>query len=281
MSTFTEWLRPLNDLPKTPEMVEEKLRDIAEHQQELFEDSSKCSETGSSLADRLQHPVLQEPDFLTLNERVQNSHEYLLAKVSDLERRSSEVKQILPQQEKLLREFVKYCQFEGKIEHILLWLQKDGLKKLPMFSVIGDDRDEVQKQILEFEAFSEEVDLLSQQVSELDVTASEIEGQITGFKSDLSKKTNSLKAVWEKFLPRVQNREFVLNLALSFHTTLEQVRRVSSSWRQLHIHELYVMVEAERYLHGGILHSTAGFKFYREHYLSFLKANSKTIKLKE
>jgi len=224
MSTFTDWLRPLNDLPKTPEMVEQKLHDISSHQQQLFEDSCECSETGASLANRLQRPVIQEPEFVTLNERVQDSRDFLLAKVSDLERRSSEVKQILPQQEKLLREFVKYCQFEREIEQVLLWLQKNGLKKLPMFSVIGDDRDAVQKQILEFEAFSEEVESLSQQVTKLGVTASEIEGQITGFKSDLAKKTSSLKAVWEKFLPRVENREFVLNLALSFHTTLEQVR---------------------------------------------------------
>ena len=223
MASFTDWMRPLNELPKTPELVEEKLQDISDHHQQLFQDTQECADTGRSLANRLSRPVLQEPEFVALNERLQESQRFLHAKVSELEKRSEEVQHILPQQEALLREFITYCHFERKIEHILLWLQKTGLKKLPMFSTVGDDRDSVQKQVLEFESFREEADSLSVQVSELDSTAADIEAQIGGFKSDLTRKTGSLRAVWQKFLQRVQNRGSVLNLALSFHTTLEQV----------------------------------------------------------
>ncbi len=220
---FAEWVRPLNELPKTPELVEEILKSISEHRSDIFQQTQECIDTGRSLAGRLARPVLQEPEFAALNERVQESQGFLLGKVAEMERRSEEVMQILPQQEALLKEFVTYCGFEHKIEHVLLWLQKTGLKKLPVFSTVGNDRDSVQRQVVEFEAFREEAESLSNQVTALDGTAVEVEGQITGFKSDLMRKTSSLKTVWQKFLQRVENRGSVLDLALSFYTTLEQV----------------------------------------------------------
>lgn len=223
MDSFTEWMRPLHELPKTPELVEKILRDIAEHRHQLFQKTQECLDTGRSLVDRLGRPVLPEPEFLTLNERVSKSQSYLRGKKGELERRASEVHEILPQQEALLQEFITYCHFERKIEHVLLWLQRKGLKRLPTFSVVGDDRDSIQKQLLEFENFRCEAESLKEQVSQLDATAAEVEAKITGFRSDLTRKTTSLRTVWGKFLLRVQNRGSVLTLALSFHTALEQV----------------------------------------------------------
>ena len=216
-------MRPLHELPKTPELVEEKLQDIEEHRQQLFQRTDECLDTGQSLVGRLSRPVLMEPEFLMLNEHVQESQAYLKSKIGDLESRSSEVQEILPQQEELLREFITYCRFERKIETILLWLQRNGLKKLPTFYVVRDNRDSVQKQILEFEAFRHEAELLNEQVIELTVKAVNVETQITGFRSDLTRKTTSLNSVWGKFLQRIEHRGSVLTLALSFYTALEQV----------------------------------------------------------
>ncbi len=42
-SRFGSWLVPLHELPKTPEMVEEKLEDIAEHKDHLFKTAEECS----------------------------------------------------------------------------------------------------------------------------------------------------------------------------------------------------------------------------------------------
>lgn len=42
MSSFTEWTMPLHELPKTPELVEERLKDIAEHRQNIFKKTQEC-----------------------------------------------------------------------------------------------------------------------------------------------------------------------------------------------------------------------------------------------
>lgn len=107
---------------------------------------------------------------------------------------------------------------------VLLWLQSNGLRKLPTFSIIGEDRDEIQKQLIEFEAFQVEAGELSPQVEQLLSSAGEVEAEIVGFRSDLGKKAESLKGVWEKFLQRIKNRATVLTMALSYYTNLQQVR---------------------------------------------------------
>lgn len=68
--------------------------------------------------DRLERPLLPEPDFLSLNEHVRSSQTYLTARVAELGRKEADVKEILPKQEQLLNEFVIYCQFERRIEEV-------------------------------------------------------------------------------------------------------------------------------------------------------------------
>ena len=89
---------------------------------------------------------------------------------------------------------------------------------------MGDSKETIKKQLLSFREFHEEAKEFSEQVDELVSSASETEAVITGFRSDLVKKTDSLKAVWDKFLQRVQNRGTVLTMAHTFHTSTEQVR---------------------------------------------------------
>ena len=76
------------------------------------------AETGRLLQERLGRPVLPEPDFLSLNERVEGSVGFLGARLGELERRIAEAKETMPQQEELLLQFVSYCQFERKIEKV-------------------------------------------------------------------------------------------------------------------------------------------------------------------
>ncbi len=106
---------------------------------------------------------------------------------------------------------------------ILLWLQRHGLKKLPTFSLIGDSEASITKQLTDYETFRLEANSLSLEVDQLLATAEEVEAEIVGFRSDLKKKTDSLKGVWFKFLQRVENRGTVLNTALAFHISIEQV----------------------------------------------------------
>lgn len=51
-----------------------------------------------------------------------------------------------------------------------------------------------------------------------------VEAQIHSFKSDLVKKTTSLKAVWDKFLQRVDNRKAVLHKTVCFYERANKVR---------------------------------------------------------
>lgn len=51
-----------------------------------------------------------------------------------------------------------------------------------------------------------------------------MEAQIRSFKSDLVKKTTSLKAVWDKFLQRVDNRKTVLHKTVCFYERVNKVR---------------------------------------------------------
>ena len=59
--------------------------------------------------------------------------------------------------------------------------------------------------------------------------ASEVEAQIHSFKSDLVKKTTSLKAVWDKFLQRVDNRKIVLHKTVCFYERVNKVRFLPGS----------------------------------------------------
>lgn len=107
---------------------------------------------------------------------------------------------------------------------VLLWLQGNGLRRLPSFSVLGEGKTAIQEQLLTFQEFRAEAGQLSHQVQELLSSAEEVESRITGFRSDLEKKTTSLGAVWGKFLQRVDNRGTVLTMAIAFYTTIEKVR---------------------------------------------------------
>ncbi len=69
--------------------------------------------------------MLPEPEFMTLNERVKGSHEYLHERLEGLEKKAREVEAVLPQQEQLLREFIKYCQFEKRIERVSMHASHD------------------------------------------------------------------------------------------------------------------------------------------------------------
>ena len=62
---------------------------------------------------------------------------------------------LLPQQESVLREFLLYCEFEHRIEKILLWLQEQGLTKIQAFSHVGENHEAVKTQITEFQVFTE------------------------------------------------------------------------------------------------------------------------------
>ena len=75
-----------------------------------------------------------------------------------------------------------------------------------------------------FDQFQLEATQLTQQVQELLASADHVETRISGFRSDLVKKTTSLKAVWDKFLQRVANRGMVLSGALAFYSAKEEVR---------------------------------------------------------
>ena len=59
--------------------------------------------------------------------------------------------------------------------------------------------------------------------------APEVEAQIHSFKSDLVKKTTSLKAVWDKFLQRVENRKTVLHKTVCFYERVNKVRLLAGS----------------------------------------------------
>ena len=62
---------------------------------------------------------------------------------------------LLPQQETVLREFLLFCEFEHRIERILLWLQEDGLTKIQKFSHIGENHETVKTQVTRFQEFTE------------------------------------------------------------------------------------------------------------------------------
>ena len=61
------------------------------------------------------------------------------------------------------------------------------------------------------------------QVERLVTSAPRQEAEITGFKSDLTKKTVSLSAVWGKFAARLREREKALRLAASFYNKVTRV----------------------------------------------------------
>ena len=49
------------------------------------------------------------------------------------------------------------------------------------------------------------------------------ESEITGFKSDLTRKTASLSAVWVKFAARLSEREKALRQAVTFYEGISKV----------------------------------------------------------
>ena len=61
------------------------------------------------------------------------------------------------------------------------------------------------------------------QVTQLYTEAAEVDSRIDRFKSDLVKKTTSLKAVWDKFSKRVDDRHAMLLLATHFYDNIEEV----------------------------------------------------------
>lgn len=61
---------------------------------------------------------MPEADFMSLNDRVRMSRQFLEGKVEELERKEGEVLDILPQQRELLCQFITYCQFERRIEKV-------------------------------------------------------------------------------------------------------------------------------------------------------------------
>lgn len=62
-----------------------------------------------------------------------------------------------------------------------------------------------------------------EQVKRLVAAAPRQESEITGFKSDLTKKTMSLSAVWEKFSSRLREREKALRRAVTFYDGVSKV----------------------------------------------------------
>ena len=114
------------------------------------------SEIGSSLLDRLCRPLLPgDPDFRSLNDNAKRSLSFLREKLEEIERHSLEMGTLLPQQETILREFLIYCEFEHRIEKVLLWLQEHGLTKVQVFSHIGENGEAVKTQVSEFMVFTE------------------------------------------------------------------------------------------------------------------------------
>ena len=61
------------------------------------------------------------------------------------------------------------------------------------------------------------------EVRRLVTSAPRQEAEITGFKSELTKKTQSLSAVWDKFASRLTERERALQLAASFYDRVMKV----------------------------------------------------------
>ena len=118
--------------------------------------NSSHSELGSALLDRLCHPLLPgDPDFRSLNDNTKQSLSYLREKLEEIERHNLEMSSVLPQQEAILREFLLYCEFEHRIEKVLLWMQEQGLTKIQGFSHIGGDSEAVKTQVTEFKVFTE------------------------------------------------------------------------------------------------------------------------------
>lgn len=93
-----------------------------------------------------------------------------------------------------------------------------------------------------FEEFRVETVRLGSQVQELHDSAELVEAEIIGFRSDLGKKTSSLKTVWDKFLQRVENRGVVLHMALTFHTDIQQVSEGKGQRAEGKMHDAYVVV---------------------------------------
>ena len=60
-------------------------------------------------------------------------------------------------------------------------------------------------------------------VERLVTSAPRQEAEITGFKSELTKKTASLSAVWGKFSSRLGEREKALKLAANFYDQVTKV----------------------------------------------------------
>ena len=121
-----------------------------------FHQNSSHSELGSTLLDRLCRPLLPgDPDFRSLNDNTKQSLSYLREKLEEIERHNLEMGSLLPQQEAILREFLLYCEFEHRIERVLLWMQEQGLTKIQGFSHIGENGEAVKTQVTEFKAFTE------------------------------------------------------------------------------------------------------------------------------
>ena len=113
-------------------------------------------EIGSSLLDRLCRPLLpNDPNFRGLNDNTKQSLSFLREKLEEIEKHSLDMNTLLPQQETILREFLLYCEFEHRIERILLWLQDQGLTKIQKFSHIGENGSAVKTQVTEFKVFTE------------------------------------------------------------------------------------------------------------------------------
>lgn len=74
-----------------------------------------------------------------------------------------------------------------------------------------------------FERFQEEVKGHSVVVERLFAEAGSVDSVISGFKSDLIKKARSLKAVWDKFTTRLNDRRDVISLAAGFYDNAEMV----------------------------------------------------------
>ena len=126
---------------------------------------------------------------------------------------------------KLLKDFLIYCQFEANIEKVLLWLQEHGLKQMHTFSHISEGQRSIQSQREAIDKFQTKVKGLSVTVEQLYSEAGEVDHQIRGFKSDLSKKAGSLKSVWDKFVTRLEDRRAVISVAAGFYGNVEEVSR--------------------------------------------------------
>ena len=122
----------------------------------VYKSPAPYSELGSSLLDRLCRPLLPgDPSFRSLNDNTKLSLSFLREKLEEIERKSMEMGSLLPQQEAVLREFLLFCEFEHRIERILLWLQDHGLTKIQQFSHIGKNHEAVKSQVTQFQDFTE------------------------------------------------------------------------------------------------------------------------------